>query len=84
MASSSRFERAGRRRGYPKEAVVTGQLLRLTIAGKVSQVESRCGNLSHDGRSQSDAARSKIPRILGVILSALGRRSRATWDPGES
>ena len=48
---------AGLRRAGPEEAVMTGQLFRLTIAGQVSQVESRCGNLSHDGRGQYGNAR---------------------------
>lgn len=34
MASPSRFERAGRRRGYPEEAVVTGQFVATNHCGE--------------------------------------------------
>lgn len=78
-----RRDLSGQTCGWPilRRAVMTGQLFRLTIAGKVSQVESRCRNLSHDGRRQPDVARSGLPRILGVVLAELGRASRAAWGP---
>ena len=81
MTSSSRFEQVDLRLAYSAESGDDGAVVRLTIAGKVSQVESRCRNLSHDGRRQPDVARSGFPRILGVVLAELGRASRAAGGP---
>lgn len=52
------------RLAYPVECCDDGVVVRLTIAREVSQVESRCGNLSHDGRLQPRVARSQFLESL--------------------